>query len=130
MTETLSERRMAENEVLFKKSNQQIPDNLEKLKQAAIAEGHESLLPDTDVPLHFYCECSDENCRERIIMKPSEHKALHQNTSQFVVIPGHSVPNVERIIHTTDTYMVVEKYEAPPLPPTDGKLNTTDIDNS
>ncbi|HUP26205.1 MAG TPA: hypothetical protein VM124_00995 [Candidatus Limnocylindrales bacterium] len=128
MTETLSERRMAKNEAIFREANRRLPENLDKLKQAAVAEGQETLLPDIDIPLHFYCECSDENCRKRIVMKPSEHKALHQNTSQFVIIPGHNVPNIERVMRTTDEYTVIEKYNTPP--PAVGKLRATQVDNA
>lgn len=128
MSESLSERRLAENQVIFRQSNEQVQMELEKLRKTAEAEGRDSLLPDIDMPLHFYCECSDEKCRQRIILKSSEYKALHQNSSQFILIPGHSIPELERTVKATDQYIVVEKYKTPPA--TNGKLNITDLDHT
>lgn len=127
MSESLSERRLAENQVIFRKSNEQVQKNLEKLRDTAQAEGRESLLPEVDMPLHFFCECSDEKCRQRIILKPSEYKDLHQNTSQFILIPGHNLPELERTLQATDKYIVVEKYKTPPK--NTGELNTTDLNH-
>ena len=124
----MSERRLAENEVLFRQNNIQVQKSLEKLRKTAKAEGRESLLPETDMPLQFYCECSDENCKQRIILNPTEYSDLHQNSSQFILIPGHNVPRVERTVKITDKYIVVEKYKAPPESPE--QLNTTDTHNA
>lgn len=122
--ENESERRQAENEVVFRQANQQIQKNLQKLDKSVVADGHPtSLMLTEDIPLHFYCECSNENCRERIEITQGQYEALHKNTSQFVVIPGHEVAEIERIIKTEPTYLVVEKYIRPPKDAT--KLNKT-----
>jgi hypothetical protein len=126
MSELLSERRLAENQVIFRQNNELVQKNLEKLRKTAIAEGRESLLPDIDMPLHFYCECSDENCRQRIILKPSEYNDLHQNSSQFILLPGHDIAEVERTVKATDKFIVVEKFKTPPK--SSGELNKTDLD--
>ncbi|MBW3568559.1 hypothetical protein KY385_00305 [Candidatus Parcubacteria bacterium] len=46
-------------------------------------------------------------------MKPSKYEALHKNSSQFVILPGHEVPSIEHIVSTAKNYIVVEKFEQP-----------------
>lgn len=132
MGQTNSERRWAENEVVFRQANEKVSKELESLKQAAEAEGHASLVHNIernlDNPIHFYCECSDELCRQRIILKPSEYKNFHKNSSQFTVLPGHDVARIERVVAKTDSLMVVEKYLTPSK--SVSKLRSTTIDNS
>lgn len=129
MSDEYSERRLVENEVVFRQRNEQITKDLEALQKAAESEGHDSIAQnakyDSGVPLHFYCECSDENCRQRIVLKPKEYSELHANSSQFIVIPGHHVPKIERVVLTTGNYEVVEKYITPPA--TADHLNPTPL---
>ncbi len=128
MVKSSSELRLAENEVLFREANEEVPKALAALKSAAESEGHGSLVKNVDMLLHFSCECSDENCRKKIILKPSKYRELHQNRSQFLLIPGHNVPEIERIVLNEDKYMVVEKYKVPPLKA--ARLNATPSDNT
>ena len=124
MAETPSQRRLAENEVVFRQTNQQIPKNLAAVKELAEEDNQQSIVKNIDdIPVSFYCECSDEKCRERIVLKPAEYTALHQNSSQFIVIPGHEVPTIERVVNKSNDYLVVEKYETPPETATE--LNPT-----
>lgn len=127
MDKKLSERRLAENQVIFRQTNEQVPKELQAVKSAAESEGRGALVGDIDTPLHFYCECSDENCRQRIVMKPSKYDELHQNSAQFILVPGHHIPQIERIMFEGDSYIVVQKYNTPPKAE---KLNSTNIDNS
>lgn len=128
MTNSLSERRLAENQVIFRRKNENVTKNLKTLKEAVDSEGEASIVSDIDLPLHFYCECSDENCKRRIVLKPSEYNELHQNSSQFIVWPGHVVPKIERVVHSTDKLIVVEKMNTPPKVKAEDKLNTTNVD--
>ena len=128
MTEDFSERRMAANEVIFRRYNEKVVDSLAELKEAVESEGHSSLVRDIDKPLHFYCECSDEKCSKRIIITPSQYKKLHQKKNQFIVLPGHVVPEYEHVVQSAENYLVVEKYLTPPSA-TD-KLNPTGLNHS
>ncbi len=128
MGQTVTEQRWAENEVVFRQANERVMKDLAALKEAAEAEGHEALVRDIDIPLHFHCECSDENCHQRIVLKPSEYKAVRQNSSQFVLIPGHEVPKIERVVLDEPDHIVVEKFVTPP---TDvNTLKPKAVDNS
>ena len=103
---------MVENEVIFRQHNERIQQDLEKLAKAAKAEGNK-LAEHSDLPLHFYCECSDETCTKRIVLKPSTYEKLHKNSSQFLIRPGHQAVSIERLVKAEPKYLVVEKYLTP-----------------
>jgi len=98
------------------------------LVKAATEDGN-TLGKHADLPLHFYRECSDEKCEQRIVIKPSDYKKLHKNSSQFIILPRHRVASIERIVREEPDYMVVEKYMTPPAPK-DAKLRPTDLSNA
>jgi hypothetical protein len=115
MGQSLSEIRWAENEVVFRKANERVAKNVASTKAVAKEEGQEEFIRDIDgLPLLFYCECSSEKCRERISLTPKEYGEQHRNSSQFLLIPGHHIPKIERIVFENDKYIIVEKYVTPP----------------
>ena len=128
MIDSLSERRMAENEAVFREYNERIKKGFDELKQVAQEEGQEALIHEEDIPLHFYCECSDENCRKRIVLKPSRYNEIHQHRGRFVIAYGHDVQDVERIIEGDDEYCIVEKFITPPE--NVSALHKTDANNT
>ncbi len=128
MAETLSERRWAENEMVFREANEKIQQELKELKKTLERDGNSSLVDDPDMPLHFICECADENCHQRILLRPSEYKQQHQNAGQFIIVPGHTVAAIEKEVRSNDHYTVVEKFITPPQIVT--KLTPTPIDNT
>lgn len=105
----VSVRRLVENEMFFKQPNQKVVEGLSDLEQLAEATDQQDLLPDTTQPIQFYCECSDGTCRKRIALTPGKYADLHKNHNQFIVLPGHEVPQIEHVITSTDDYTVVEK---------------------
>lgn len=66
-----------------------------------------------DTKLHFYCECSNLYCRDRIKLTTDEYEAATKTEKEFVVIPGHENKAVEQVVRETDAYNVVEKYLDP-----------------
>jgi 16S rRNA C1402 (ribose-2'-O) methylase RsmI len=124
----LSERRMVENEAIFRESNEKLQKTFNKLKQIAKEDGQEHLVEELDTALEFYCECSDENCYKRVKLTLSEHTRIHKNRSRFTVIGGHEVDSIEKVIEKKPDYYIVEKYSDPPESP--GTLNATSVDNS
>lgn len=114
MIKDFSERRLAENEVFFRKANQKVTKGFKELKNIASEEGYEDWAEEANRPFLFYCECSDLLCREKIELRPSEYESIHKNSSQFVVLPGHNIPKIERITQSDKDYLVVEKNIAPP----------------
>ena len=76
------------NEVLFRKANDRIDES---------AGEHAS--PAEEVA--FYCECSDRDCTERILITAQEFENVREHDAQFLVRPGHDVPSVEIVVTST-----------------------------
>lgn len=90
------ERRVAENEDLFRDAN-------ERIERRARDAG----VDDERVP--FLCECYDLNCGEHLLLTLDEYEAARRDPAQFIVAPGHVRPGVERIVGVADHYLVVLK---------------------
>jgi hypothetical protein len=128
MSMPLSERRQIENEMIFRQANEKIGDNLDAIDAGYIEDDNPEFIRSDDILLYFLCECSDEDCTDRIQLKLSTYQKIHENRSAFIVKPTHQVEAIETVIDTKDTYSVVEKNNVIPEPC--GTLNETDIDNS
>jgi hypothetical protein len=124
----LSERRLAENEVIFRQRNKKIQVHMDELKAVAKAEGQQNSVEEIDFELSFYCECSDPRCQKRIELLPSKYQELHQNRMQFVLIPGHDVEAIEHVVESWANYVVTEKYKEPPK--SANTLNVVDLDKT
>lgn len=128
MSETLSERRMGENEVVFREHNERASKSFDELKKIAKEEGQEKYIVEDDTPLLFYCECADEDCRKRVKLKPSRYNEIHKQRDRFVVICGHEAERIERVIGKETGFCIIEKFIKPPESATN--LNKTEVDNS
>ena len=58
------------------------------------------------------CECSDPACAESLEITPQEYEAVRADPARFVVLRGHEMPEVERVVEDTGRYVVVEKLGA------------------
>lgn len=123
-----AERRQIENEMIFRRINEKVGDDLVALDAMHIEDGNINLLSDEDLQLRFKCECSDENCGVRISIPLSEYKYIHTNRDTFVVALNHQVDSIEEIVRKTPTYAVVKKNNSTAEP--NDTLNETPIDNS
>lgn len=129
MTEPLSQRRMAQNEVVFRNANRQIQVGIDNINAIAKEENEPGLRFNPETLLQFICECSDENCTKRMTLKLREYnKAREISPKCFVVIKGHEVPEIEEVIATGKNYCLVLKHELPPE--NADTLMKTDIDNT
>ena len=108
-----SQKRRAENEVIFKQRNEEVVHLAKQVLDQASR---------INLTLNFYCECSDENCRTEIPISLEEFDHLHNNERQFLVQAGHEQTDIETVTKRRG-YYVVEKFHNPPA--TDGKLNKT-----
>lgn len=133
MSATWSERRLAENEVFFRQMNEQMhlsmQKGFDKLNKVARETGDPHVYGvDDDMPFSFYCECSNENCHARVPITPKVYHTIHKDKKAFVVVPGHEVERIERVIAKKSGYNVVQKHEEPPA--SASNLNQTHIKNS
>ena len=90
------ERRLAENEALFRAVN-------ERIEERAVALGDDGHV------YEFFCECSNPECTFRIRATLVEYERVRADPARFVVKPGHDLPEVERVVVRDDAYWVVEK---------------------
>lgn len=123
-----AERRQIENEMIFRRSNEKVGDGLDALDAMHIEDGDIDLIRNSDLLLRFNCECSDENCTERIPLQLTEYQFIHTDRDTFIVMPDHQVDPIEKVLKKTKHYNVVKKNNSTPEP--GSKLNETSIDNS
>jgi hypothetical protein len=91
-----STKALAKNEELFRNVNEQIEEN--------------SFGVPRDEPLmEFLCECDRSGCEEKFQAARAEYERVRAEPTQFIVLPGHEDPRVERIISSTARFVVVEK---------------------
>jgi uncharacterized protein with ParB-like and HNH nuclease domain len=128
MNMPLSERRQIENEMIFRRLNEKIGDDLDALDAKLIEDDFIEILWDDAILLSFSCECSDEDCDARIPVRLSVYRQIHENRNAFIIKLNHQVKAIEKVILTEDTYSVVEKNNSTAEP--NDTLKKTSIDNS
>ncbi len=92
-------RRIAENEALFRDLNEEVG-----AVAHSFSAGGESRTFD------FLCECGDPVCAQRVPVARAKYGELRGSPLRFLVVPGHEIPDVERVVETREHYMVVEKF--------------------
>jgi hypothetical protein len=91
-------RRAAENQSLFRQVNERIKE---------LNAVFDQLTPYAS----WACECANLGCIERIELTLAEYEELRGYPTRFAVAPDetHLVQGVERVVHQTGRYWVVEK---------------------
>ena len=90
------EERLARNETLFRSVNENIED-------AAISGQLD------DHVFEFFCECSNLDCTLLMPMTLAEYERVRADPRQFVVAPGHELPEIEAVVAQSSAYQVVVK---------------------
>src|SRR4051794_4911491 len=93
----VSVERAAKNQVFFREVNERIAD----LSEPAL-EGQAGL---------FVCECSQTDCTDTLEIEFAEYDAVRQNGARFVVVPGHEIEGIERVVSSNGRFAVVEKLD-------------------
>ena len=89
------ETRMAQTESAFREVNEAIA------KTAVRFEAHE---------VDFVCECADPGCAHRVTADLEDYEEVREESTHFLIAPGHEEPQIERVIERTGEYTVVEKF--------------------
>lgn len=63
-------------------------------------------------PLEFPCECSSEDCVETVVLDTEEYERIRAHPNLFLVVPGHELLEVDRVVDQGDGYLLVEKIVA------------------
>ena len=80
------EERLGANEALFREVNERV------------AEAAQQFVEVGESPINFSCECGDKACAEQIAMTVGEYEAVRSEATHFAVVPGHEVPDIERVV--------------------------------
>jgi len=88
------ERKLARNQMLFREVNEQIR-RLSLSRRVA--------------ELDLVCECSSDQCRERLVVPVEEYELIRGRSDRFLVAPGHEDLNSEQPIGEYHGYVVVSK---------------------
>jgi hypothetical protein len=125
---SIAEKRQIENEMIFRRLNEKVGDDLGALDAMHIEDGNIHLIRDELLMLRFRCECSDENCNARLPLELNTYQLIHEDRDAFIIKPNHQVDPIEVVIRKEAEYSVVRKNNSTAEPGT--KLNETTIDNS
>jgi hypothetical protein len=126
MTQPTPPRRLADNEAVFRRYNEQMQARMDSVRRGN-APHFGDRAPSAAVELPFYCECADENCRKRISMTAADYRAAHAQRDMFVLLPGHETMRIERTLRKMPGYYIVEKFVKPSETAT--TLHKTDLHN-
>lgn len=91
------ERRIGENEILYRAVNEEIRGLDERL---APARGSTQ---------SFVCECGHADCTDRIEMTVDEYRRVRFDPTTFAIVDAHREPEVEHVVERTARYTVVRK---------------------
>jgi hypothetical protein len=61
----------------------------------------------------YMCECANPYCNVTMDVTGQDIKTLHSVPGFYVILPGHEIPDVERVVRATATYTIVAKDGAP-----------------
>jgi hypothetical protein len=65
---------------------------------------------DLHAEMTIFCECGSTECAQQISLSEPEYESLRRVPTHFAVLPGHEIPDVERVVETNERYFVVEKF--------------------
>ena len=89
------QKRIARNEATFRDVNE------------ALKRGH---WPGEETkPIAFRCECGSLGCSRMIELRGEEYERIRSHPRRFLVAPNHEFPQVEVVVETHESYVVVEK---------------------
>jgi hypothetical protein len=87
--------RAAKNQSLFREVNERI----EELRPGALI-------------IEFACECSNTSCTASLSLSDDEYEDVRRFPTHFIIMTGHELDEVERVVGQNERYAVVEKFGA------------------
>ena len=93
--------RIAENEVVLREVNERIAEKSSDLESRGLTGANETS--------QYLCSCGRPDCEESVELTLEELEAAHARSDQFVVAPGHALPEIEDVVAEHEGYWVVRK---------------------
>lgn len=90
------EERLARNETLFRSVN----ENIEEAAASSQLDEH---------VFEFFCECSNIDCTLLLPLRLTEYEQVRADPKQFVIAPGHELPEIEHVVARNNGYQIVVK---------------------
>ena len=59
--------------------------------------------------MSFRCECASLGCTDMLALSFRDYERIRKHPRQFLVAPGHERLDVEVVVDTKPTYLVVQK---------------------
>lgn len=91
--------RIARNESNFRDINERLSAGLRQI-------------PDNPELLEFICECGNPSCEQHVQLSLEEYERVRADSRRFAVVPGHVIPEAERVVASEPRFEVVEKVGA------------------
>jgi hypothetical protein len=88
----LTRKRLEHNEQVFRAVNDEIDD--------ASGSGARD----------YVCECADAACTATIRLTHDEYREVRADPNRYVMVPGHEVAGLERVVRRKDDHLLVEKH--------------------
>ena len=92
------ERRMGENEAIFRAANERMARWEERDRLDAVEL--------------YFCECADPTCMQKARLRGSDYERARSDPTHFFVVPGHEVEDVETVLESHPEWVLVQKDEA------------------
>ena len=92
------ERRIGENEAIFRAANERMANWEERDRVEALEL--------------YFCECADPTCTQKVRLRGSDYERVRSDPTHFFLLPGHQVPDVETVLESHPDWVLIEKVEA------------------
>jgi hypothetical protein len=89
--------RRATTEALFRDVNERIAESAERFDARAT---------------EFVCECADPNCTHRVAASLEEYERVRDESTTFLVAPGHEQKDIEEVVSDRGRFRIVDKVQA------------------
>jgi hypothetical protein len=113
---SIAEKRQIENEMIFRRVNETVIQDLIDLDEEHTRNDQPELLWDQTILLSFQCECSDEECKSRIPLTLDDYQQIHKDRDTFIVKTDHEIDEIEKVILKKKGFHVVRKNNRVPEP--------------
>ena len=89
-------RKIGENEAMYRAIN----DKIEDLNEAF------GTVTETMVVV---CECGEIACTQQVELDVPTYERVRSDSAQFVVLPGHEIPDVETVVEEHGSFNIIRK---------------------
>ena len=89
------ERRMTQNEALFREVNERVQEKAEAFGSGTTFE--------------YLCECANADCTFQVTLSTAQYEHVRADPTQFVVLPLHFTPEIETLVSENEGYWIVKK---------------------